>query len=325
MDGPQMLAVVLVVSIAILMIRAVVRGAAPEVAGGQHRSRPSDAPLYSIRSLRKIYRASAETICALRDVDVDLGYGVTGIVGPSGQGKSTFLNCIGGLDVPTRGQILFKGRPVPFGDEVAMRRFRAHNVVWVFQDLNLVTHQTVVENTALPLLCRGVPRRRALAAATENLTRVGLAGFGGRRPHQLSGGQKQRAAIARAFTAGAEVILADEPTGSLDPESAEEMMKAFRELSVSTGTPLVLVTHNHELAHKYCDRVLECSTDGLKDVTRPRVMGSCPPCGAADDMGGAVDEIAGAVDEMGGGAERERPGRPGRPDPNPQTAPFWRT
>ena len=250
---------------------------------GTDSDRP--APLYTIRALCRTYATATETIHALRDVSADLHHGITGIVGPSGKGKTTLLNCLGGLDEAFSGKLLCKGKPIPSKDPEAMRRFRALSVAWVFQDLNLIGHQTAAENVALPLLCRGVPRKEALAAAERNLDRVGLAGLGQRLPHQLSGGQKQRVAIARAFTADADVILADEPTGSLDPESAELVMSVFQAVSREAGKPVVLVTHNHDLAHKYCDRVLECTAAGLREVTRTPAASppAQPPAAGAEE------------------------------------------
>ena len=232
-------------------------------------SRGNETPLlYRMRGLRKDYTGPGGTVTALRETDADVGSGMTAILGVSGEGKSTLLNCIGGLDSPTKGVVIFKGTRLPTGDPRAMRFFRATKVAFVLQDRNLITHQTVEENAALPLLCRGVSRREALAAARKNLELVGIGDLAGRHPHQLSGGQKQRVAIARALTSGAEVILADEPTGSLDPKTSEGVMRAFRNLSQRMGTPVVLVTHNHGLAHKYCDRVIELTSSGLVDITR---------------------------------------------------------
>ena len=183
---------------------------------------------------------------------------MTAVVGPSGEGKTTLLNILAGLMPPSQGVVRFRGKPVPYAQDGPLRRFRAYQVAMVFQELNLLSQLTVLENAAFPLLCQGRRRSEALAAAQANLAYVGLGELLGRRPHQLSRGQKQRVAVARAFTSGAELIAADEPTGSLDPESAQGVMESFRSLASRLGGSVLLVTHDHQLAYRYCDRVLEC-------------------------------------------------------------------
>jgi ABC-type lipoprotein export system ATPase subunit len=241
-----------------------VRGSSQRSSGSEPvRSEPS---VYSIRRLRKDYPSPLGPITAIRDVSVEIGSGVTAIVGPSGEGKTTLLNCIGGLDVPTAGEVWFKGTRLQFDAPEAMRWFRAEGVAWVFQELNLITHQTVAENVALPLLCRGSKRADALVTARRMLERFGIGQLSERPREQLSRGQQQRVAITRAFASNAAVVLADEPTGSLDPATAELVMQEFRRMSQAEGKPVILVTHNHDLARRYCDRVLLCTTDGLRDV-----------------------------------------------------------
>jgi putative ABC transport system ATP-binding protein len=149
-----------------------------------------------------------------------------------------------------------------------LRRYRSRCVAWVFQDLNLIAHLNVVENAALPLLCRGWKRRAALAVAKRYVEQLGLADWACHYPHQLSRGQKQRVAIARAFASDAQVILADEPTGSLDPATADSVLEAFRDLSEETGKPVVLVTHDQERARQYADRILLCKAGQLIEVWR---------------------------------------------------------
>lgn len=152
-----------------------------------------------------------------------------------------------------------------------MRQHRAETVSWFFQDLNLIGHQTALENAAMGLLCRGVPRATALSKAFESLQLLEIAHLARRHPHQLSRGQAQRVAFARAHASKAKIILADEPTGCLDPETAEAVMAQLRQLSKSSGRTVVVVTHNHILAHRFCDRVLECGPQGLRDITvRPK-------------------------------------------------------
>ena len=235
--------------------------------GGQMNQRHQAVPIFSLRRVKKIYRDSEGSVVALNDVTIDFFPEFTALVGPSGEGKTTSLNLVGGLDSPTSGQIFVFGIPLRFDESAAMRRYRGTIPAWVFQEMNLVSHQTALENAALGLLCRGVGRRKALRAAMENLELLGIGRLAKRYPSQLSRGQQQRVAIARAFTSDAKIILADEPTGSLDPATAEAVMAECRKLSQRTGKPVVLVTHNHSLARRYCDRILECAGNGIRDIT----------------------------------------------------------
>jgi putative ABC transport system ATP-binding protein len=235
------------------------------------RRRPA-APLFALRAVSKSYREpSGREVPVLRCVNLDFSEGLTGILGPSGQGKSTLLHLLGGLDVPDAGVIFYRGEALPEAEGPALRAYRGRNVSFVFQDLNLVTHLTAEENAALPLLCRGVGRREALARARQNLELVGLGELARRLPAQLSGGEKQRVAIARAFTADADVTLADEPTGSLDAATGAAVMRAFRDLARLHNRPVVLVTHDEALAARFCDRLVRCTPCGFAEtaVRRP--------------------------------------------------------
>lgn len=230
-----------------------------------------DDPLVELRAVSRLYRdPTGAEVRALDRVDMTVHQGeMLGIIGPSGQGKSTLLNLVGGLDAPTRGEVRYRGVRLPREEGEELQRHRASEVAFVFQDLNLVTHLSAAENAALPLVARGVARRQALASARENLERLGIGELENRRPSQMSGGQQQRVAIARAFTSPAGLILADEPTGSLDPETAVEVMDAFATLAQAQGRTVVLVTHNTDLARRYCTRVLRCTSDGLRPVPIP--------------------------------------------------------
>lgn len=238
------------------------------------------APLVQIEGVAREYVDQAgERVLAVQNADMRVEEGeLVAIIGPSGQGKSTLMNLIGGLDQPTRGEVRYRGEPLPSAEGEGLRRHRAEHVAFVFQELNLVTHLAAEENAAMPLLARGVRRKDALARARHNLEKLGLGTLVHRRPGQLSGGQKQRVAIARAFTSDAPLILADEPTGSLDPKTASEVMDGFFELSREQGKTVVLVTHNTSLARRYCDRILRCTSEGLVELER----GAEPDESAAD-------------------------------------------
>ena len=221
------------------------------------------------RVTREYSNPSGPPVVALKDVDLEIFEGeILGIIGPSGQGKSTLLNLLGGIDFPTRGRVSFRGRALAREEGEPIRAHRSQHVSFVFQDLNLVSHLDARENAALPLICRGATRAEALARARGHLEALGLAGELRRRPAQLSGGQQQRVAIARAFTSEANLILADEPTGSLDPTTADEVMSAFARLSRAEGRTVVLVSHNTSLAKRYCTRIVRCTTNGLQEVWR---------------------------------------------------------
>ena len=225
--------------------------------------------LFELRDVSKSYRdANGRSVQVLRNVNLTImDRAITGLLGPSGQGKSTTLNLLGGLDSPDSGEICFRGSPLVTLDEEALRHYRAECISFIFQDLNLVTHLNVLENAALPLLLRGAPWKEAVERARVFVDAVDLAHLGHRRPNALSGGERQRVAIARAFTNDTEVILADEPTGSLDPDTAGRVMDLFCELAHERRRPIVLVSHNHDLLRRYCDRIVYCTPDGLRDMT----------------------------------------------------------
>jgi ABC-type lipoprotein export system ATPase subunit len=231
----------------------------------RRHSRPAEPPVLGARALSKSYRTpSGETVEVLQGVDLEIpAHGLTALIGPSGTGKSTLLNLFGGLDTPDRGQVLFRGEPLPVRECDALRCYRAQCVSFVFQELNLITHLTAEQNVALPLLRQGVPRRLALEQARDGLRALGMpARLARRRPAQLSGGERQRVAIARAMVGQADIVLADEPTGSLDPEHAEEVMKNLRRLVDERDVPVVMVTHNLDLAKRYADLILELGAGG---------------------------------------------------------------
>jgi len=173
------------------------------------------------------------------------------VIGPSGSGKSTFLNLIGLLDAPTAGTVEILGQVVRDYGSQSLARLRNRSIGFIFQAFHLLPRLTIRENVALPLLYRGVSPARAGAAADELLDTLKLFGKQKSYPGQLSGGQKQRAAIARALIGRPEIILADEPTGNLDSETAADVMRTILNLNVA----LVLVTHDPALAAR-CGRVV---------------------------------------------------------------------
>ena len=175
------------------------------------------------------------------------------IMGPSGSGKSTLMNIIGCLDRPTKGTYELNGENVLNKDDKAMAAIRLNNLGFVFQNFELLSRQTALDNVELPLVYAGVKKRERVQRAKAALTRVGLQDRMNFTPAQLSGGQKQRVAIARAMVNHPRVLLADEPTGALDSRSSTALMKLFDELN-SEGVTIVMITHSPEIA-SYAKRV----------------------------------------------------------------------
>ena len=194
------------------------------------------------------------TLAILSGVSLAITRGETvAVMGASGAGKSTLLALLAGLDEPTTGEIHLAEHPLTRLDEDGRAAVRARHVGFVFQSFHLVPSLTALENVMLPLELAG--RSDARAAALEVLGRVGLAARVGHYPRQLSGGEQQRVAIARAFVTRPDVLFADEPTGNLDAATGERIMELLFGLNAATGTTLVLVTHDRELAAR-CGRVI---------------------------------------------------------------------
>ncbi len=195
---------------------------------------------------------STGTLDILRDIHFQVPRGLTlAIVGASGSGKSTLLSIMAGLDTPTRGTVKIAGHDLFALDEDARAALRAQKLGFVFQSFQLLGHLTALENVMLPLELAG--RKDARKAATEMLGRVGLGARLGHYPKVLSGGEQQRVALARAFVVHPDVLLADEPTGSLDYATGETVMELMFALNREQGTTLVLVTHDTGIAQR-CER-----------------------------------------------------------------------
>jgi putative ABC transport system ATP-binding protein len=209
-------------------------------------------PIISARHVYKSVTDSTGTLDILRDIDFELAPRETAaIVGASGSGKSTLLSIIAGLDTPTRGTVLLAGEDLFSMDEDQRAALRARKVGFVFQSFQLLGNLTALENVMLPLELAG--RKDSRKAATEMMGRVGLSERLGHYPRVLSGGEQQRVALARAFVVQPAVLLADEPTGSLDFATGETVMELMFDLNREQGTTLVLVTHDRAIAQR-CER-----------------------------------------------------------------------
>lgn len=213
-------------------------------------------PLVQVEGLAKHY---GETH-VFRDVSLSIRRGeFVAVVGESGVGKSTLLNCLAGLDTWDAGRILFEGQDLAGLDDAGRALLRRERVGFVFQAFHVLPHLDVAQNVGLPLLLRGRPDTARVEAMLED---VGLGGLGARLPQQLSGGQLQRVAIARALVHAPPLLLADEPTGNLDPRTAEQVMDLLVAQTRTRQAALVLVTHSATAAAR-ADRVLHLSADGI--------------------------------------------------------------
>lgn len=207
--------------------------------------------LLSVRNLHKSFVEGGEEIKVLRGLDLELKAGErVAVIGESGVGKSTLLHVLGTLDRPTAGQILYQGKEIPLDDEVALAHFRNREIGFVFQFHYLLPDFTALENVMFPALIQGINTQIARNAAEELLEKVGLKDRMHHRPGKLSGGEQQRVAVARAVILEPKLILADEPTGSLDLRIGEEVQDLLFQLNREKGIALIVATHNRDFAEK---------------------------------------------------------------------------
>jgi putative ABC transport system ATP-binding protein len=218
--------------------------------------------LLVLENVVKIYRSGEVETIALKGVSLRIYRGdFIAIMGPSGSGKTTLLNIMGLMDRPTSGRVVVDGVEISRlkSDEIA--RLRNYKMGFVFQQFNLINRLTVLENIELPLIPRGIPRKKRIEMSINALLRVGgELSWLPKKPNQLSGGQQQRVAIARAIVGEPEIVLADEPTGNLDVASSRIVVKTFQELN-KEGATIVVVTHNPEVAH--CTQKIHLIRDGV--------------------------------------------------------------
>ena len=212
--------------------------------------------MLQLKNITKDYLSGDQTVHALKGIDIEFRKSeFVSILGPSGCGKTTLLNIIGGLDRYTAGDLIINGKSTKKFKDKDWDAYRNYSVGFVFQNYNLIPHQSVLANVELALTLSGVNKKVRREKAIKALEDVGLKEQIHKRPNQLSGGQMQRVAIARALVNNPDIILADEPTGALDTDTSIQIMEILKE--ISKDKLIVMVTHNPELAEKYSSRVVK--------------------------------------------------------------------
>ncbi|MBQ9983464.1 MAG: ABC transporter ATP-binding protein [Lachnospiraceae bacterium] len=224
-------------------------------------------PVIEVKNLYKIYKVGTNKVRALNGVDFKVYEGeFCAIVGTSGSGKSTLLNMLAGLEKPTKGEILIDGQHIEKMNENQLVRFRRENVGFIFQSFNLIGTMDALENVALPLTFRGMPKMLRLKRAMKMLRLVGLKEHAKHRPNQMSGGQQQRVGMARALVVNPKIMFADEPTGNLDSHTSKDMMDLMRRIVNEQKKTLIMVTHDDSLA-AIADKVIRIVDGKIVDMT----------------------------------------------------------
>ena len=219
-------------------------------------------PIIYVKDVRKVYQMGDEEVVALKRINLRIYKGeVCCIFGTSGSGKSTLLNQLAGMEKPTKGQVFIRGKNISDMNEEELAAFRQEHMSFIFQSYNLLPSMTAVENVAMPLMFKGMDRKRREAMAEEMLKRVGLSHRLHHYPSQMSGGQQQRAGIARAFVSRPEVVFADEPTGNLDTKTTAEIMDMVMGFARRFNQTIILVTHDPGMS-RYADRIVTL-VDGI--------------------------------------------------------------
>ena len=232
--------------------------------------------MLSLRNITKDYISGDTTVSALKGINVDFRKSeFVSILGPSGCGKTTLLNIIGGLDQYTNGDLVINGRSTKEYKDSDWDAYRNRSVGFVFQNYNLIPHQSVLSNVELALTLSGVSKSERRRRATEALKKVGLGDQIRKRPNQMSGGQMQRVAIARALVNDPDILLADEPTGALDTETSVQVLDILKE--VANDRLVIMVTHNPELAERYSTRIVRLLDGRITDDSSPYEGGDEQP------------------------------------------------
>ncbi len=225
-----------------------------------------DTPIIEVCNLKKEFKLDGENVAALRGVNFAIQRGeLVSIMGPSGSGKSTLLGLIGGLDTPTSGQVIIDGQDISRMNERQLTHIRNEKLGFVFQFFNLIPTLTALENVALPIQFATKRQFNPTKRARELLAHLGLEDRLGHQPTQLSGGQQQRVAIARALANNPPLLLTDEPTGNLNTETGELVLKTIKQLHADFKTTIIIVTHNPDIA-KQTERILQLVDGEIVEV-----------------------------------------------------------
>lgn len=236
--------------------------------------------LIEARDLTKSYAMGAQTVHALRGVSLDIDEGAfVAIMGASGSGKSTLMNILGCLDRPTSGTYRLAGEAVAAMDDNQLASVRNRLIGFVFQQFNLLPRTSALENVELPMVYGAVPSAERRRRALQALERVGLADRAGHTPAELSGGQQQRVAIARALVNEPRLILADEPTGALDTQTSEDIMRLLAGLH-ARGMTVIIVTHEHDVAAWAARRIVFRDGRVVEDMPQTPTVDGAPARGA---------------------------------------------
>jgi len=230
--------------------------------------------LFELKNVRKVYRMGDEKVVALDDINLVFEKGKTYcLFGTSGSGKSTLLNLLAGLEKPTKGSIIFMGKPLEKFNETQLALYRQRYIGFVFQSYNLLPTLSALENVTLPLIFRRMSKRKRVKAAKAMLKSVGLENRARHKPSELSGGQQQRVSMARAFVNEPRVVFADEPTGNLDTKTTYEMMDLITGMAKAHNQTLIIVSHDTEIA-TYADQIIRIRDGNVESITENTQKGN---------------------------------------------------
>ena len=222
--------------------------------------------LIDVRSVKKDYHVGTVTVKALRGIDLKIEEGeICSIIGRSGSGKSTLLNVLAGLEKVTAGEIVIAGKHLERMTQGELILFRQKHIGFIFQSFNLMPYYTALENVALPLSFRGVPRELRMKRAARMLEIVGLETHMKHKPSELSGGQQQRVGIARALVTNPQIVFADEPTGNLDSNTSDEVMRVIIDILREQKKTLIMVTHDPHIAD-FGDKIIRLLDGHITDI-----------------------------------------------------------
>lgn len=224
--------------------------------------------MLELKKITKKYLSGTNSVSALKGIDLKFRKTeFVSILGPSGCGKTTLLNIIGGLDQYTTGDLIINGKSTKNFKDKDWDTYRNHSIGFVFQNYNLIPHQTVLANVELALTLAGINKTERRKRAIKALKDVGLEDQIHKKPNQMSGGQMQRVAIARALVGNPDILLADEPTGALDTKTSVQIMELLKEISKTKL--VIMVTHNPDLAEKYSTRIIKLLDGQVTDDSKP--------------------------------------------------------